>query len=246
MSNARANIPDATALLCERCGYVLNGLAQSANCPECGQPALQSLPILRHAPAWEQPGVFAAAAFLATTWQVLFHPARFYRTLAMQPSRRRSSTFAATHWAIISLLIALAAYIHFWWIMDLSGGASFAQHIRPGVAFGLLWILTYAFLHAVTRVAARLTSWEAAYRGLRLPLQTVTRGLDYHAAHYLPVAVGALATVFGYYLLLHFRRLDAVSAPTYLYVLCGEVVLAAIYLFKTYWIGMRNLMYANG
>jgi hypothetical protein len=31
----------------------------------------------------------------------------------------------------------------------------------------------------------------------------------------------------------------------YLYVLCGEVVLGAFYLFKTYWIGMRNIMYAN-
>ena len=26
---------------------------------------------------------------------------------------------------------------------------------------------------------------------------------------------------------------------------CGEVVLGAVYLFQTYWIGMRNIMYAN-
>ena len=32
---------------------------------------------------------------------------------------------------------------------------------------------------------------------------------------------------------------------TYLYVICAEVILAAVYLFKTYWIGMRNMMYAN-
>ena len=31
----------------------------------------------------------------------------------------------------------------------------------------------------------------------------------------------------------------------YLYVLAGEVVVTAIYLFQTYWIGMRNMMYAN-
>jgi hypothetical protein len=31
----------------------------------------------------------------------------------------------------------------------------------------------------------------------------------------------------------------------YLYTLSGEVILAAIYLFWTYWIAMRNIMYAN-
>ena len=35
------------------------------------------------------------------------------------------------------------------------------------------------------------------------------------------------------------------STTTYLYALCGEVVVGALYLFRTYWIGMRNMMYAN-
>jgi len=35
------------------------------------------------------------------------------------------------------------------------------------------------------------------------------------------------------------------STVTYLYVLSAEVVLAALYLFWTYWIGMRNMMFAN-
>ena len=35
------------------------------------------------------------------------------------------------------------------------------------------------------------------------------------------------------------------SYPYYFYGLCGVVVLAAVYLFNTYWIGMRSMMYAN-
>ena len=52
--------------------------------------------------------------------------------------------------------------------------------------------------------------------------------------------------MFGYAYLIWNDMVDAVSTTTtYLYVLSAEVVIAAIYLFKTYWIAMRNMMYAN-
>jgi len=36
------------------------------------------------------------------------------------------------------------------------------------------------------------------------------------------------------------------NSPTiYLYILSAQVVISAIYLFTTYWTGMRNMMYAN-
>ena len=74
----------------------------------------------------------------------------------------------------------------------------------------------------------------------------VRRALNYHSAHYLPVALAAAATVFGYQFLLARANLSPYSATTYLYVLSGEVVFFAFYLFMTYWKAMRNLMYANG
>jgi hypothetical protein len=73
----------------------------------------------------------------------------------------------------------------------------------------------------------------------------VLRGLDYHAAHYLPVAIVGAATVLGYHFLLYRHWVTLLSETTYLYVLCGEVVASAVYLFLTYWIGMKNMMYAN-
>jgi hypothetical protein len=97
----------------------------------------------------------------------------------------------------------------------------------------------------VTWLAARLTTWEATYRGIRLPVAVVLRGMYYHTAHYVPVAVVAFATVSGYWLLNRARVLDLTTASTYLYVLCAQVIACAAYLFHTYWIGMRNMMYAN-
>ena len=69
--------------------------------------------------------------------------------------------------------------------------------------------------------------------------------MHYHSAHYLPVGLAAVATVLGYQFLLARSICSPYSATTYLYVLSGEVVVFAVYLFMTYWTAMRNLMYAN-
>ncbi len=108
-----------------------------------------------------------------------------------------------------------------------------------------LTLATYGFLLGTIRLAAWLTHWEASYRGYRLPLSVVRRGLDYHTAHYLPVALLTAATVLGHDLLLRRQVISILSDPAYLYTLRHEVILAAFYLFETYWVGMRNMLYAN-
>ena len=100
-------------------------------------------------------------------------------------------------------------------------------------------------LCVTTPLAARLTTWEAKFRGYRLPLHVVRRGLDYHAAHYVPVAAVVAITVVGYRWLAIRCRFPWSADMNYLYLLCGEVIVGAVYLFWTYWIGMRNMMYAN-
>ena len=108
----------------------------------------------------------------------------------------------------------------------------------------MLPLFVYLALLATIRLAARLTAWEANYRGFRLPLGVVIRALYYHSAHLLPVSLVALLTCEIYnYLLVNW--LQRTSEPIYLYILSGEVIVAAAYLFYTYWIGMRNWMYAN-
>jgi hypothetical protein len=245
MTRVATMVPAETDLLCEGCGYTLNGLPQSGNCPECGKPIAQSIGTQRIVPPWEHAlWPRRGGLFLDTTWQIIFHPARFYQTLATRRQTRPAFRFAQRHWIIASVFLGLAAGVHVTWYSNLYGTGLLRAFPAP-----LLWITfiiaAYPMLWGTTEIAAKLTHWEATYRGLRLPLPVVQRGLYYHAAHYLPVGFLALVTVVGYMELVKADFLGVNSAVYYLYTLCAEVILAAGYLFKTYWIGMKNMMYAN-
>jgi hypothetical protein len=160
----------------------------------------------------------------------------------------KSASFARGHYSISSLLFGATAYVHGilpWpWLW-------YSRPIADRPIYGILMLTlfsaaAYWLLVITAAIAARLTAWEAAYRGLRLPRRVVQRALHYHSAHYLPVALLAFATVVGHQVLIQkYPNIDR-YAVRYLYVLCAEVILAAAYLFITYWKGMRNLMYANG
>ncbi len=63
---------DEFTLLCERCGYVVEGLDPAGNCPECGKAIAESLPERRVGTAWEQaPSLLALLRGAAET---LMHP----------------------------------------------------------------------------------------------------------------------------------------------------------------------------
>jgi hypothetical protein len=238
MPGASASVPAESDLLCESCGYTLNGLSQTTNCPECGRPVAETTdPNRRHPPAWEGPG-WIIGRFLITTIAVIFRPTRFYRSMTTRGPVGPARAFARIHWFLAAALYATAAFVH----------TNFytARMLGLGSLSRLWWIAimiaTYLILWGTTSLAARLTTWEAAYRGYRLPLPVVLRGLYYHAAHFLPVGILAAVTVVGYQMI---RDHQMLGLTAYLYLLCAEVVIAAGYLFQTYWIGMKATMYAN-
>ena len=248
MTASLTSIPAETDLLCEGCGYRLNGLPAGACCPECGKPSAESSPSLRGNSIWEQSGPLFSifARFIRTSLLVIFQPARFYRTLATRQTRQRSRQFAGVHWVIVSLLFGVAAYFHLRWYRQMGQFPLWVDKMdMPIPAILALTGLSYFFLLTTTRLAAWLTSWEAGYRGLRLPLPVVLRGLDFHAAHYVPVALLGAGTVVVHSELLNRGVITRDYDPLYLYILCGEVLVCAVYLFWTYWIAMRNMMYAN-
>jgi hypothetical protein len=242
-----------TDLLCEKCGYVLNGLPESSRCPECGTPIAQSIGNHRHPPAWEMPGS-KPGKFFRTTAAVLFRPTNFYRTFAVRGSVPAAHRFARWHWWISAALFAAAALLHSMWywvhIPALPRPTNRWVYIGTAAAGLGIWVIatyiTYLMLDGITKLAARLTDWEARYRGLRLPYDVALRGMYYHAAHYVPVAFLAAVTVVGYQLLIVLRIVSLNSSMyAYVYGLSGEVIASAAYLFYTYWIGMRNMMFAN-
>ena len=239
MPRVAPNVPSETDLLCEACGYMLNGLPPGGNCPECGTPIESSIaPIVRQPSAWERD-----RAFLATTAEVIFHPSRFFRQTTTRGDLAAALRFGDIHTALASALFAAAAMLHTQ-ILDFDTSPRTLTIDLLGWLF--LTTATMAAMTLLTRFAARLTNWEATYRGYRLPLPVVRRGLAFHAAHYLPVALIALATTAAYQIALNLHQnYWLIHWKIYLGTLCTEVVLGAMYLFNTYWIAMRKMMYAN-
>jgi hypothetical protein len=241
--------PEETDILCENCGYMLNGLPPSGNCPECGTGIDFSVSErFRQPPLWENIGDPRprTVRFLVTTAQIIFTPTRFFRGVTSRGQIQPAHRFAQIHWMISSLLLGLAARIHFSSEWELHVPTTpLPIWLSLSLLVGLP-LLVYIALVVIIRLAARLTAWEANYRGFRLPHGVVLRALYYHSAHILPVGLIAFATCATYYYLLNSQLQNlGTSEPIYLYILSGEVIVAAAYLFYTYWIGMRNWMYAN-
>jgi hypothetical protein len=247
MSKTAADVPADDAILCEACGYTLDGLPLTSNCPECGKPIAESASDgQRQPPAWESPGGGSSVArFWKSTGAIIFRTSHFFRTSTARGPLREPWRFALLHWGIAAILFGTAAAIHWWWYANY---IYFGEYPRLIYVIAGMAVLTFLALWMLTRLAASLTTWEARYRGYRLPRTVVLRGLYYHAAHYLPVALVALATTLANAWLWrrHVFNLARFNyANAYLWCLSVEVVGLAMYLFWTYWAAMRNMMYAN-
>jgi hypothetical protein len=237
-------VPDESDLLCEGCGYILNNLPTSGNCPECGKPIEQSVGEHRGLSAFEQHP--STSSFIDTTLAVIFRPTHFFRTLATRSHSRGATTFANIHLAIGCVLFFAAAGGHLRWLLQTIRFPVWLPPGRSATAFMVLGFpLLILIIFALTKLATWLSAIEARYWGMRLPYSVVGRGLQFHTAHYLPVGSLAAMVVWGYQALLEARLADQRLDEIYLYTLCGVVVLSASYLFGTYWIAMRNMMFAN-
>jgi len=78
---------DPATLLCERCGYVVDGLPLAGACPECGKPIAESLPARRTGTPWQRDRTLPAAA--ATCWAMWASPRRIFDAAAIAPDRAR-------------------------------------------------------------------------------------------------------------------------------------------------------------
>ena len=249
MTPAAAPVPTESDVLCEHCGYTLNGLPPDGRCPECGEPVAESLQESgRTLTAWE-----TERHFFATTADVVLRPAAFYRHLRTRVDAEHETAagqFAAIHWLVTGLLAAAASFVHYFLTASTIGYLVGQESLVVVIPVGFMWVTVggavgATVIWATTRLAAWLTTWEAGWRGYRLPRAVVLRGLHYHAAHLVPVAAGFLLVTAGYRLLVAVGVADFTSLVTYLIVLSVVVVVGLFYLFWTYWIGMKNMLYAN-
>jgi hypothetical protein len=241
MTRVVADVPADSSILCEGCGYTLDGLPTTLNCPECGKPVAESAVDDGRLPApFDKPGPGRTIRFFTTTAAALFWPSHFFRHTTARNATQPALEFALIHWGLTALLFGTAAWTHALWFSRMTG-----WRFVNGPFLLALIVLSFISLWGITRLASRLTVWEARYRGIRLPRGAVLRGLYYHAAHYLPVGLLALLTTAGYFALSRRGVLGPETGDRYLWVLSGEVIVCAMYLFWTYWAAMRNMMYAN-
>lgn len=242
-------VPLEGEVLCEHCGYGLSGLPDGGLCPECGKPVSDSLSEDgRVLPPWETQRL-TLGNWLRTTGDVLTHPKGFFRRLRTREASSRSRVFALLHQWVSAYVLSVAAALHLLNVHQFPfvGGASDATGLLLFALLGGTAMTPAVFVLIVgTRaIAGRLTTFEARLHGLRMPGVAVGKSLDYHAAAVLPVSLVTLAITGGYAVL---RLAGFRSYPTllpYLYVLCGWVIVASAYLFKSYWDAMRSVMWAN-
>jgi len=91
-------------LLCEVCGYVLEGSPADSNCPECGTPVERSLPANRVGTPWQrQP---SAMNLFKTAVETLTSPRAMYRNCRM--SYREGRRIEQVYIAIAVLSFALS------------------------------------------------------------------------------------------------------------------------------------------
>lgn len=76
---------DEFTLLCERCGYVLEGIATD-RCPECGKPVVESRPEARAGTEWQRGPGFGT--WFKVNWGVVWRPRGVFRAVSMGETRR--------------------------------------------------------------------------------------------------------------------------------------------------------------
>jgi hypothetical protein len=233
--------PAETDILCESCGYTLNGLPDSHNCPECGMPITASTTASpRRPPAWEgsAPGTFS------TFFAVLFTPREFFRTLNIHADDRRSRWFAVIAMILTSLIATATINAHYQAMAEMMiaptwlPGPLFMYLALPVLIFGLHWI--------TLGIVGVLTALEGRYWGYRTPRPIVRRTIHYVSFHAAVAWTPPLLIALTYLLLLN-RDKDrfVLHMADYLYVLSGSVIVMAIYLFKVYWVAMKLTLFAN-
>jgi hypothetical protein len=239
-----SSTPSPTDLLCESCGYTLNGLPETGNCPECGTPIVQSTRDDNRRPAPFEVAP-SASTFAKTTALILLSPRKFYRGLTVRNPSPQAARFSLLHRLLTGKLLIAVLLIHLQITGTLSGivvGPSVLFHFVVAIAIAALVVPS---LKWVSLLAAKLASVEANWWGMRLPFASVRRAIDFHAASYVVVAIGANIVVVGYLLAVLSGYTDLTSLPAYLYTIAGYVVVSAAYLFWMFVTAMRAIRYAN-
>lgn len=125
---------DEFTLLCERCGYVIEGLDPDGACPECGKAIAESLPERRVGTAWQQR---PSPTSLLRAWTITtLRPRRTLDTLRVDGANgarlaRWTALVVLPLWPLVMLLtwIEVLGIQHF--------GRQRGSRVTPGLAWSI-------------------------------------------------------------------------------------------------------------
>lgn len=151
-------------LLCERCGYVLEGLDGDGPCPECGLAIRESLPEARPGSPWQvRPGV---RAWGRTNLGTLLRARERFRRAKGKTTRSHgllwmnlilAGALLAAPWTGTLVGDPARTYRNQGWMGDAALLVSMV--VQPAIGAGALWLLTYIEYLGI-RFFARRRRWR--------------------------------------------------------------------------------------
>ena len=244
---------DVYTLLCERCGYVVEGLPEDGPCPECGVKVDESQPKRRTGTPWQICRGFVPTA--ATALLVITQPRRTLDRMRIQPPRVALVLIAAA--LPIGCLLGAALVLVFEMERPLPGGGSTAW--SPGSYFGA-WMLALVIGAVLTPMVASVLwglTWVEA-RGLvifgkqnkfRIPPDLAHTIVRHGAFGWLLCGVGAALTLpLAFAFETEWRMAHGPPGrPAYwlAYVGLGMAILGFLAFEVFAWLGLRRCKFAN-
>jgi hypothetical protein len=230
---------DEFTLLCELCGYVVEGLPAEGACPECGKPIVESLPERRVA--------FQRSDLSLRSWlEILTRPVRTLDTVRIDTHR------ASTRW---SAIIAAGGIGAAGWVI----GVGF-QTLPPwpkaepseksmywltlGLGGGIAWFLFLTIMLVVMtkteEIGLRIIGNR---RGYRITTNISRAICDLGSVGWL---VASLCGSGAALLAASTEAIPNRTVPLWAYAAVPLAALPGFLFFETFaWLGLRHLKYAN-
>ena len=157
---------DEFTLLCERCGYVLEGLDPGGRCPECATPIEESLPERRAGTPWQRrQGI---GTLIRTWWVCLIHPHEALRSI--RPVCDRCRTLALITCAVSATIMVGSIAVHKAVELDSPAWSATTRSKLAGWAIEGLgwWAGVLIALWILTRIETSGLKFFGARRGARI------------------------------------------------------------------------------
>ncbi len=230
---------DEYTLLCERCGYVVEGLPADGACPECGKAIAESLPERRVGTPWQRRQTRSS---LVHTWIVtLLKPAR---TLDRMRADEPATWLRAWSFLASAAIIAVGLLVFLGLVLSVDDGKFldgwFINAVISALVAGCFIHVCLYLLVFIEQYGIRMIARNRRYR---LRSDTCAAICSHGCVGWV---IGALLGSISLIALAPFeaRPMAALPWPWYLLPVAG--MLAGFLFFETFaWLGLRRLKYAN-